>query len=85
MSKKCGFVAIVGKPNVGKSSLVNSMVGAKVSITGPKPQTTRNKILGIKTEEDYQLVFVDTPGTIKPQNALGEYMHRNKHRFVCSR
>lgn len=75
--RKCGFVAVVGKPNVGKSSLVNAMVGAKVSITGPKPQTTRNKILGIKTGEDYQVVFIDTPGAIKPRNALGEYMEKS--------
>ena len=76
-NKRCGFVAVVGKPNVGKSSLVNAMVGAKVSITGPKPQTTRNKILGIKTGEDYQIIFIDTPGAIKPRNALGEYMEKS--------
>lgn len=76
-TKKCGFVAIVGRPNVGKSSLVNAMVGAKVSITGPKPQTTRNKIIGIRSNEDYQIVFVDTPGSIKPRNELGEYMKKS--------
>lgn len=75
--QKSGFVAVVGKPNVGKSSLMNAMVGMKVSITGPKAQTTRNKILGIKTGEDYQIVFVDTPGAIKPTNKLGEYMKKS--------
>lgn len=73
---KSGFVAVVGRPNVGKSSLVNAIVGMKVSITGPKAQTTRNKILGIKSGEGYQIVFVDTPGAIKPTNKLGEYMKK---------
>lgn len=75
--QKSGFVAVVGRPNVGKSSLMNAIVGMKVSITGPKAQTTRNKILGIKTGEDYQIVFVDTPGAIKPTNKLGEYMKKS--------
>ncbi len=75
--KKTGFVAVVGRPNVGKSTLVNTMVGSKVSITGPKPQTTRNKIIGIKTGEDYQIVFVDTPGAINPRNELGNYMKKS--------
>lgn len=71
---KSGFVAVVGRPNVGKSSLVNAFVGQKVSITGPKPQTTRNKILGIKTVGDSQIVFVDTPGSTNQKNALGAYL-----------
>lgn len=62
MAFKSGFVAIIGKPNVGKSSLVNALVGEKVSITSPKAQTTRNRIFGIKNTKDYQIVFVDTPG-----------------------
>lgn len=75
--RKSGFVAIVGRPNVGKSTIVNAMVGAKVSITGPKAQTTRNKILGILTEGENQIVFVDTPGMLKPTNKLGAYMKKS--------
>lgn len=74
MAFKSGFVAIIGRPNVGKSSLVNKLVGEKVSITGPKAQTTRNKIYGIKSGENFQIIYVDTPGTVKPQTLLGEYM-----------
>jgi len=74
MAYRSGFVAVVGRPNVGKSSLVNALVGEKVSITGPKAQTTRNKIYGIKSGTDYQIVYVDTPGTVKPSTLLGEYM-----------
>ncbi len=74
---KSGFVSIVGKPNVGKSTFVNTMVGAKVSIVSWKPQTTRNKIFGIMNGEDYQVVFVDSPGVHKPKNALSEYMMKS--------
>ena len=74
MSYKSGFVAIIGKPNVGKSSLVNCLVGEKVSITSPKAQTTRNRIFGIKNTENYQIVFVDTPGVQHTESKLGEYM-----------
>ena len=74
MDFKSGFVAIIGKPNVGKSSLVNELVGEKVSITSPKAQTTRNRIFGIKNTKDYQIVFVDTPGVQHTQTKLGEYM-----------
>lgn len=73
---KSGFIAILGKPNVGKSSLMNSMVGEKVSIVSPRAQTTRDKILGIVTEDDYQMIFVDTPGVHEPTSALGEYMSK---------
>jgi GTP-binding protein Era len=66
-----GFVSVVGRPNVGKSTLVNGLVGEKVTITSDRPQTTRNTIRGVLTTDDAQLVFVDTPGLHKPRNALG--------------
>ncbi|WP_312642264.1 GTPase Era [Hydrogenoanaerobacterium sp.] len=69
-----GFVAIVGRPNVGKSSLMNKFVGEKVAIVSPKPQTTRNKIIGILTKGETQMVFIDTPGLHKPRTKLSEYM-----------
>ena len=72
--KKTAFIAIVGRPNVGKSTLMNSVIGEKVAIVSSKPQTTRNRIIGIHTVGDEQFVFLDTPGIHKPQNALGEYM-----------
>ena len=74
MAFKSGFVAVIGKPNVGKSSLVNRLVGEKVSIISPKAQTTRNKIFGIKNGKDYQIVFVDTPGVQHTKTKLGEFM-----------
>lgn len=69
-----GFVAIVGRPNVGKSSLINLLVGEKVSIVSAKPQTTRNRILGIVGDEQSQIIFIDTPGVHKPSSKLGEFM-----------
>ena len=72
--KKTGFIAIVGRPNVGKSTLMNQILGEKVAIVSAKPQTTRNRILGIYTREEEQFVFLDTPGIHKPKNRLGEYM-----------
>ena len=74
---RSGFIALVGKPNAGKSTLLNSLVRQKVSIVSPKPQTTRNKILGIWTQDDCQMVFVDMPGIIKPKNTLGKYMEKS--------
>ncbi|MBO7250874.1 MAG: GTPase Era, partial [Clostridia bacterium] len=72
--KKTGFIAIVGRPNVGKSTLMNSILGEKVAIVSSKPQTTRNRIIGIHTEGECQYVFLDTPGMHNPKNTLGEYM-----------
>ncbi len=73
-SFKSGFVAIVGMPNVGKSSLLNSIVGQKIAIISDKPQTTRNKILAIHTTDEEQIIFTDTPGIHTPHNKLGEFM-----------
>lgn len=73
---KSGFVALVGRPNVGKSTLMNYLVGQKVAITSSKPQTTRNKISGIYTSNDMQVVFVDTPGIFKPRLKLDDYMDK---------
>lgn len=72
---KTAFVAIVGKPNVGKSSLLNKMIGQKIAIVSSKPQTTRTKIMGVLTKGETQLVFTDTPGFHKPHNKLGEKMN----------
>jgi GTP-binding protein Era len=72
---RSGFVSLVGRPNVGKSTLLNAFMGRKVAITSKKPQTTRNAIRGILTGEDYQIVFVDTPGLHKPKKLLGERLN----------
>ncbi|MBE7175841.1 MAG: GTPase Era [Mucilaginibacter polytrichastri] len=74
MAHKAGFVSIVGKPNAGKSTLLNALVGEKMAIVTPKAQTTRHRILGIVNDEDYQIVFSDTPGVIKPAYPLQEAM-----------
>lgn len=73
-SFKSGFVAIIGRPNVGKSTLLNRFVGQKIAIMSDKAQTTRNKIQGVLTDDDAQLVFIDTPGIHKPKHALGDFM-----------
>ena len=73
---RSGYVAVIGRANAGKSTLINVMVGEKVSIVSPKPQTTRDRILGVLTEEEYQIVFVDTPGIYKARNALTDMMMR---------
>jgi len=76
---KSGFVGIIGRPNVGKSTLINSIIGRKVAITSNKPQTTRNIIQGIYNEDKVQIVFVDTPGIHKPVNKLGKTLYRQAY------
>ena len=71
---RSGYVAVIGRANAGKSTLINVLVGEKVSIVSPKPQTTRDRILGVLTEDDFQIVFVDTPGIYKARNALTDMM-----------
>ena len=76
---KSGFISIVGRPNVGKSTLLNCLLGKKIAITSSKPQTTRNTIEGILTTEDYQMVFVDTPGIHKPKFKLGKILNKQAY------
>ena len=76
---KSGFVALIGRPNVGKSTLLNYLVGQKVAIMSPRPQTTRNKISGIYTDDQEQIVFIDTPGIHKPKNKLDDFMDKSSY------
>ena len=76
---KSGFVGLIGRPNVGKSTLINSIVGRKIAITSAKPQTTRNIIQGIYNEDKYQIVFVDTPGIHKPKSKLGKTLNKQAY------
>ena len=69
-----GFVSLVGRPNVGKSTLMNRLIGEKIAIISNKPQTTRNRVQSILTKDDFQIVFIDTPGIHRPRHKLGEYM-----------
>lgn len=73
---RSGYVSIIGRPNAGKSTLLNSIIGEKISIVTPKPQTTRKKITGIRNTEDSQIIFIDTPGIHKPRHKLGEFMEK---------
>lgn len=81
-NKKCGFVAIIGRPNVGKSTLLNTMLGEKIAIVSKKPQTTRTSITGILTVDDTQYVFIDTPGIHKPKTRLGDYMVKSAYSSI---
>ncbi len=72
--KRTGYLALIGRPNVGKSTLLNSILGEKIAIVSSKPQTTRTRILGVETRGEDQFVFLDTPGIFQPQNSLGDYM-----------
>lgn len=87
MNEKSAFIAIVGRPNVGKSSILNRLLGTKLAIVSNKPQTTRTRIMGVWTEGETQLVFIDTPGLIKPKNSLGDYMVKKRYlvRRRCGR
>jgi len=76
LTYRSGFVSIIGCPNVGKSTLLNRLVGQKIAIVADKAQTTRNRITGVLTRDDYQIVFLDTPGMTTPKNRLGSYMQR---------
>ena len=77
---KSGFIGLIGRPNVGKSTLLNGLTGRKIAITSNKAQTTRNNIQGIYTDDDVQMIFVDTPGIHKPKNKLGKAL--NKQAYV---
>lgn len=83
MNTRCGYVAIIGKPNVGKSTLLNALIKQKISITSKKPQTTRHNVLGIYTEGDSQILFVDTPGLhLREHRAINRFMNRNARRTL---
>ena len=79
-NKKVGFVSFFGRPNVGKSTLLNQILGLKVSITSPRAQTTRNQINGIYNDDDSQIVFIDTPGVHKPLHQLGDRLNKDAYK-----
>ncbi len=81
---KSGFIALVGRPNAGKSTLMNNLLQQKIAIISPKAQTTRNQIRGILTDDDAQMIFIDTPGIHKPQHALGQQMNKEAINAISS-
>lgn len=81
---RSGFIALIGRPNAGKSTLMNTLLKQKIAIISPKAQTTRNQIRGILTDEDSQMIFIDTPGIHKPQHALGEQMNKEAYNAMGS-
>lgn len=83
MSYKSGFISIIGRPNAGKSTLLNALLNEKIAITTPKPQTTRNNISGILTREDAQFIFIDTPGIHKPKHELGRTLNKNAYTAIA--
>ena len=82
--KRCGIISLVGRPNVGKSTLVNTLVGEKVAIVSPKPQTTRNRICAILNRGESQFVFLDTPGLHRARTRLGDYMVKVARQSVAN-
>src|SRR6266513_2079989 len=80
---RSGFASLVGRPNVGKSTLLNRILGTKVSIVSDKPQTTRTQVRGVLTQPDVQIVFVDTPGIHKPRTLMGERLNDTAHEAAC--
>ncbi|MEG1427660.1 MAG: GTPase Era, partial [Oscillospiraceae bacterium] len=82
-NQKSAFIAIVGRPNVGKSSILNKLLGQKIAIVSSKPQTTRTRIMGVLTEGDEQIVFIDTPGLVKAKSSLGEFMVKSVNESVA--
>ena len=76
LNYRCGYLTIIGKPNVGKSTLLNRLLNFKLSITSPKPQTTRRRVMGIQSDDDTQIIFLDTPGILKPKYELHQALLR---------
>lgn len=83
MTYKSGFIAIIGRPNAGKSTLLNALLHQKIAIMSPKPNTTRNNIMGILTTQDTQYVFIDTPGVHKPKHELGRTLNKNAYTAIA--
>ena len=83
IKKYCGYISIVGKPNVGKSTLINSILGKKISITSRKSQTTRNNLLGVKTDDEHQMIFIDTPGMhIKSDKTMNKILNKSAQSII---